>query len=114
MHRDHWNFLGEMEISKYGNFIQEFQELGLKTWLGGGEVKVNKKVTYLHLHKGRRFGRGYFISKQEMQAGADFATDFWMNNKWEGRVHDMRWLIEKFSPVPSWPADLDEVPTWKH
>ena len=112
MHRDHWNRLGPMEVSKYGNFIQEFQELGLKTWLGGGEVKINKKVTYLHLHKGKRFGRGYFISKTEMQNGADFATDYWMNNRWECRVRDMRWLIEKFSPVPTWPTDLDQVKCW--
>lgn len=109
MHRDHWNRLGDMEVSKYGNFIQEFQELGLKTWLGGGAVKVNKKVTYLHLHKGKRFGRGYFISKNEMQAGSDFAVDYWMHNRWEHRVHDIRWLIEHFSPVPTWPKDLDEA-----
>lgn len=113
MHQDHWARLGEMEVSKYGNFIQEFQELGLKTWLGGGAVKINKKVEYLHLHKGKRFGRGYFISKNEMQAGADFATTYWMNNQWAERVHDMRWFIEHFAPVPTWPADLDTVQCWK-
>lgn len=108
-HRDHWNRIGPMEIDKYGNFIQEFQELGLKTWLGGGAVKINKKVTYLHLHKGKRFGRGYFISKNEMQGGADFATSYWMNDRWAERKHDLRWLIEKFAPVPTWPKDLDEA-----
>lgn len=109
MHREHWNRVGPMEIAKYGNFIQEFQELGLKTWLGGGMVKINKKVRYLHLHKGKRFGRGYFIGKGEMQNGADFATDYWMWDKWKERTHDLRWLIERFSPVPTWPMDLDEA-----
>lgn len=107
MSRKHWNRLGPMEPKKYGNFIAEFQELGMKTWLGGGEVKVNKKTFLCHLHKGKQYGRGYFISKGEQQNGADFATRYWMLDQWEDRVHDMKWLIEKFSPVPSWPKDLD-------
>jgi glycosyltransferase involved in cell wall biosynthesis len=107
MHRNHWNRIGRMEPEKYGNFIQEFQEIGLKTWLGGGQVKVNKNCHYLHLHKGKIHGRMYFISKQEMQAGADFATHYWMTDSWEKRVHNLKWLIERFSPVPGWPEDLD-------
>jgi glycosyltransferase involved in cell wall biosynthesis len=107
MHRDHWARLGPMEVSKYGNFIQEFQELGLKTWLGGGKVMVNKKCHYLHWHKGKH-GRGYFISKQEQAAGADFATRYWMTDSWAERVHDLKWLIERFWPVPGWPADLEQ------
>jgi glycosyltransferase involved in cell wall biosynthesis len=109
MHRDHWNRLGPMEVAKYGNFIQEFQEIGLKTWLGGGKVMVNKMCHYLHLHKGKEHGRGYFISKKEMQAGADFATRYWMTDSWPDRVHDLKWLIERFSPVPKWPKDLDQA-----
>lgn len=107
MSRKHWNRLGPMEVEKYGNFIQEFQELGLKTWLGGGAVKVNKAAWYAHLHKGKTYGRGYFISRQEMSAGADFATRYWMRDQWAERKHDLRWLIERFAPVPGWPADLD-------
>jgi glycosyltransferase involved in cell wall biosynthesis len=107
MSRKHWDRLGPMEIDKYGNFIQEFQELGLKTWLGGGAVKVNKRTWYAHLHKGKTHGRGYFISKQEMDAGADFAMRYWTLDRWAERRRDLRWLIEKFAPVPTWPADLD-------
>lgn len=106
MSRAHWDRIGPMEPEKYGNFIQEFQELGLKTWLGGGAVKVHKGVSYAHLHKGKKYGRGYFISKQEQSAGADFATRYWMLDQWEQRKRDLRWLIERFAPVPGWPADL--------
>lgn len=109
MSRAHWERLGPMEIERYGNFIQEFQELGLKTWLGGGAVKVNKRTWYAHLHKGKTYGRGYWISKQEQDAGADFAMRYWMLDRWAERKRDLRWLIEKFSPVPTWPADLDEA-----
>jgi glycosyltransferase involved in cell wall biosynthesis len=110
MSRKHWdNRIGRMEIENYGNFIQEFQELGLKTWLGGGAVKVNKRTWYAHLHKGKKYGRGYWISSQENDAGADFAMRYWMLDRWEARKRDLRWLIEKFSPVPTWPEDLDEA-----
>ena len=46
---DHLHGLSEYG---YGSFGQEFQEIGNKTWLGGGAVKINKKTFYAHLHKG--------------------------------------------------------------
>ena len=105
MGRAHWDRLGEMEVAKYGNFIQEFQELGLKTWLGGGQVKINKRTWYAHLHKGHTYGRGYFISRTEQERGTVFAREYWMRDRWADRVRDIRWLIERFWPVPGWPAD---------
>ncbi len=109
MHRDHWNRIAPLDIANYGNFIQEFQEIGLKTWLGGGQVKVNKRTWYAHLHKGKTYGRGYPMLGFNHERGRDFCTDYWMHDRWPQRVHDLRWLIEKFAPVPSWPADLDQV-----
>lgn len=107
MSRAHWNRLGDMECHHYGNFIHEFQELGLKTWLGGGAVKVNKKTWYAHLYKGRKYGRGYILGPNGHTNGSDFTTMYWMGNQWQSRTRDLRWLIEKFAPVPTWPADLD-------
>lgn len=109
MHQDHWARLGPMEVSKYGNFVSEMQEIGLKTWLGGGMMKVNKQVEYFHLHKGPVFGRGYYISRDEMRDGSAFSTWYWMLDQWAERQRDLRWLIEKFAPVPTWPADLDQA-----
>lgn len=110
--RKHWERIGPMEIAKYGNFIQEFQELGCKTWLGGGRVVVNKKTFYAHLHKGKTHGRGYWISKKEMGDGAKFAVDYWMNDRWAERVRDMRELVARFWPVPTWPVASDGSLDW--
>lgn len=101
--------IGDADVEKYGNFIQEFQELGLKVWLGGGQVKVNKKTWYAHLHKGKKYGRGYSLSGSRHKEGVDFATRYWMLDQWPERIHDLKWLIEKFAPVPGWPEDLDEA-----
>ena len=110
MSRHHWteNLHGLSTIG-YGDFIQEFQEVGGKTWLGGGAVKVNKRTWYAHLHKGKTFGRGYKVSKSGWAHGVKYSADMWMNNRWTGRVHDMAWLVEKFWPVPTWPENWREI-----
>jgi len=109
MHRDQWARVGPLDVAHYGNFIQEFQEIGLKTWLGGGAVKVNKQTWYAHLHKGTTYGRGYSMAGFHHERGRAFCTDYWMHDRWPQRVRDLRWLVEKFAPVPSWPADLDQA-----
>ncbi len=105
MTRKHWDWLGGLSEVGYETFVQEAQELGNKTWLGGGRVVTNKKTWYAHLHKGKDIGRGYFIDKREMVRGRDYSVDYWMNNRWEERVHDIAWLVEKFWPVPTWPEN---------
>jgi hypothetical protein len=109
MSRAQWERVGPLDVVNYGNFIQEFQEIGLKTWLGGGAVMVTKRTYYAHLYKGKRYGRGYTMGGTNHARGAAFCTDYWMHDRWPGRVHDLRWLIERFAPVPTWPADLDAV-----
>lgn len=109
MTRNHYlNRLGGMSKQGYGTFVREAQEIGLKTWLGGGKVYINKKTWYAHLHKGKKYGRGYFLDKAKMEAGNAYCDDLWFNNKWEGAVHDLAWLIERFSPVPTWTPELIE------
>lgn len=101
-------FLGGLQVEGYGDFIQEFQEIGMKTWLGGGQVKVNKKTWYAHLHKGKRYGRGYRIGQASWNKGKYYSADFWINNRWKDRIHDFEWLIDKFWPVPTWVDDWRE------
>lgn len=111
MTKNHFtNFLGGLSEVGYGNFVQEFQEIGNKTWLGGGQVKINKKTWYAHLHKGKRYGRGYYISQRKMIEGTLYSADYWMNNRWEKRIHDIEWLIDKFWPIPTWPVNWKELP----
>jgi hypothetical protein len=107
MDRRHWARLGEMDSVHYGNFIHEFQELGLKTWLGGGSVKINKRTWYAHLYKGKRYGRMYSMGENGHKAAMKWCQQYWMNDQWPQATRTMRWLVEKFAPVPGWPADLD-------
>ncbi len=95
-------FLGGMNEEGYGTFSQEPQEIGMKTWLGGGRIVVNKKTSYAHLHKGKVYGRGYFMSKSEITTGHEYSAKYWMGNKWNKRIHDIEWLVDRFWPIPTW------------
>lgn len=103
------DFLGGMNEAQYGWFAQEPQEIGLKTWLGGGKVMTNKLCWYAHLHKGKRYGRMYHINQSEIIKAHNFSAEYWMNNRWEQRVHNIDWFISRFWPVPGWPDDWQTV-----
>lgn len=94
MSRKHWNFLGKLQTEGYGTFAQEAIEIALKTWLGGGKVMVNKKTWYAHKH--RKFGRASSAKSSEVEAGNNYSRDYWLNNRWENRIHDIDWLMERF------------------
>jgi hypothetical protein len=102
------NFLHGMSEVGYGTFSQEPQEIGNKTWLGGGAVKVNKKTWYAHLHKGKRYGRMYNQNHNEIVEAHRWSAKHWMNNEEPNMVHKIDWLIEKFWPVPTWPDEREK------
>lgn len=100
------DFLGGMDEDPiYAGWAQEPTEIGNKTWLGGGALKINKKVWYAHLHKGRRYPRTYVPDEAGIIRGHNHSAWYWMTNQWKDRIHDMNWLVEKFMPVPTWPED---------
>ncbi len=111
MTKNHFDtFLKGLSEEGYGQFAQESQEIGNKTWLGGGAVKVNKKTWYAHLHKGKQYGRMYRFNDTQNVAAINWSANYWMNNQWKGRLQDIAWLIdEKFPDMPTWPKNWKEV-----
>jgi hypothetical protein len=112
---DYFQQLELMDERSYGPFWNEFQECGLKCWLSGGQVKINKKTWYAHLHKGRDYkgedgksGRGYHLPESWLQQGATFTKNWMYNDAWAKQTKPFKWLIEHFWPVPTWPDDWEE------
>jgi glycosyltransferase involved in cell wall biosynthesis len=101
--------LGGLSEHGYGTFSQEPQEIGMKTWLGGGRMIINKNTWYAHLHKGKQYGRGYHQNREEVKLGHKYSAWHWMTNQWTERKHDMKWLIDKFWPLPRWPDNWEEL-----
>jgi len=112
MHREYFQYLDLMDESSFGTFWQEAQEIGPKSWFSGGRVVRNKKTWYAHLHKGRKYGRGYFLHKKTLRPAVEYSNRFmvdktlWGKKRIPGR--DLEWLVGKFEPVPGWPDDWRE------
>lgn len=107
MPRDYFYRLELMDDANYGTFWNEAQEIFLKAWLSGGRCIVNKKTWYAHLHKGRKYGRGYSLSNHWLNVGAAYTRKWITGEAWAKAHLPLSWLIEKFWPVPTWPEDRD-------
>lgn len=94
MSRKHWDWLGGLQNEGYGSLMQEAIEICLKTWLGGGKVIVNKLTWYAH--RDRKFKRTMSVDSEETRKCYEYSKDFWLNNHWEGRIHDLEWLMKRF------------------
>ena len=114
--RKYWDkIIGPLDDQNYGHFAQESQEVLFRSWLSGGEVKVNKNCSYAHLHKGSKWGKNYGFSNEQyrkhtasIEKGRLFCNDFWLNNRWDKRIHDFEWLVGKFMPMSGWSEDWKE------
>jgi len=98
MSRSHWDKIGGLDEALFGQFGQEAQEIGNKTWLSGGRMVVNKRTWYAHWSKPSRSWTG-------QNRAREVSRNYWMTDSWEGQVKPLSWLIAKFWPVPGWPRD---------
>ena len=101
MTKDWYEKMGFMQVEGYTGWGQEAEELSLTTWKNGGEVKTNKNTWYAHLHKGRKYGRMYWMSREECRRSYRYAFNKWLIEEQDFFIS----LIEKFAPLPSWPAN---------
>jgi len=107
--RDYFYYLELMDDENWGPFWNEAQELGFKSWLSGGKVMRNKKTFYAHIHKGRKYGRGYRMDSSWAKQGATYANRWLREDKmWHKQKYPLTWLIERFMPMPTWPTNWRE------
>jgi len=102
MKKAYFHELELMDDDNYGSFWKEAQEIGLKAWLSGGRVIRNKNTWYAHLHKGKKYGRGYFLDKRTTKRANDYTNKWLTGDAWDKQTLPFSWLIKKFSPVPEW------------
>lgn len=103
MHKS-WFLKNEfMQIEGFTGWGQEAEELSFTTWLRGGRLITNKNTWYAHLHKGKEYGRMYFLNKAETKKCNAYCYDHFTKDKVPGAIYKFSWLIERFSPMPNWP-----------
>lgn len=87
----------------HGSWGQQGVEVALKTWLSGGEVKVNHNTWYAHLFRTQEgFKFPYPMSYEDQEKARNYSKNLWLNNTWPKAIHNLDWLLEKFKPVPFW------------
>lgn len=101
---------------EHGSWGQQGTEVACKTWLSGGKLVTNRNTWYAHLFRtqGGDFGFPFPLPDRQVTHARNYSQDLWLNNKWEGQVRPLSWLIEKFAPLKYWhdPKNkevLDEV-----
>lgn len=104
MPKSYFNQLELMDENSYGTFWNEFQEIGLKCWLSGGAVMINKKTWYAHWHKPSDAGRGYSLGSNQAEIGTAYTKRWLTNTAWHKQTLPFTWLIDHFKPVPTWTA----------
>lgn len=96
-----WDKIGPMDHEHY-YYAHEAPELGLKTWLSGGRVVINKRTWYAHLFKGNAYKRKFSRERRKWERAIIWSTEYWMKQP------GMKQLIEKFWPMPGWPDDWED------
>lgn len=107
MRRDYFRSLMLMDENTYGRFFYEAQEIGLKAWLSGGQVLVNKTVSYAHWHKPKEVGRGYTL-EPGLREQAVTGLRRWLTGKgWRKQTMPFSALLEIFPGMPGWTEDWE-------
>ena len=98
-----WDEIGGLDEA-HGSWGQCGTEVACKSWLSGGRQIVNRKTWFSHMFRtqGGDFGFPYPISNHQINHARKHSQDLWYNNKWHKQVRPLHWLVEKFSPVPTW------------
>lgn len=110
MHKSWFEKIGGLDTVNYGSMGAEAQEVCLKTWLGGGRYILNRNTWYAHKKKRNDiYYRGYNKPTEDWKKSRAYAIECWTNNKWEGQVKSLEWLINKFKPVPGWHTSMENL-----
>ena len=94
----------DMDDEAMGSWGSQGLTIACKTWLSGGRVIINHNSWYSHCFRtqGGDFGFPYSLHEAKVQDAKAYARELFFNNKYDKAIHNLRWLVEKFNPVPGW------------
>lgn len=104
MHKEFFEKIGGLDDVNYGGMGREAQEICLKTWLIGGRCVLNRNTWYAHWSKSKKDIK--HSNRKEKLKSVEYATDIWLNDKWPPATRNLQWLIDRFSPVPTWETNM--------
>jgi glycosyltransferase involved in cell wall biosynthesis len=109
LHRERYWELGGMD-EQMGSWGNQATELACKSWLSGGQVLVNHDTWFAHLFRTQP-GFGFPYPNPGKDRAVARSKELWLKDQWPKARYSLRWLIDKFSPVPDWPERAPAVVT---
>jgi len=100
--RDFWYELELLDVENYGTFRKDPQEIMFKALSVGGRCVRVKDTWYAHLHKGRKYGRGYRASKSDHRKGDQYSLKWMTDEAWDKAQIPFREIVAKFPDMPGW------------
>lgn len=107
MRRDRYYEIEPCDTS-FGSWGDMGTEISCKTWLSGGELKVNQNTWFAHFFRVGGLGFPYPDGGRKERAKAK-GRELWLNNAWPLQIYPLSWLIEKFRPLPDWHVEGNAV-----
>lgn len=86
----------------HGSWGQVGTEVACKSWLSGGKLLTAKGTWFAHFFRVGGMKFPYPITGNQQERAREYSRKLWLNNAWKGQKYPLRWLVEKFSPVPGW------------
>jgi ribosomal protein L37E len=97
----------------YGSWGNQGIEVACKMWLSGGRIVSNHRTWYAHMFRTKPqngFGFPWKRVESEIQITKKAVWDDVVGFKLPKQIYPVSWLIEKFSPVPTWtPEKIAEL-----
>lgn len=107
LERDRFWALGGMD-EEHGSWGQFGTEWACKSWLSGGKLIGSRNTWFAHMFRTGNFAAPghstwpYPMSQEQIERAREHSRNLWLNNSWSHQVHNLEWLVEKFSPIPDW------------
>ena len=92
-----------MKVEGYMGWGQEGEEIALTTIFNGGRMVVDKNTWYAHLSKSQMPEKMYVAVSSK--PSFDYCYNYWVNEQRDF----FRKLINKYSPIPNWPENWEEI-----
>lgn len=88
----------------HGSWGQVGTEMACKSWLSGGKLLTCKKTWFSHMFRTNNHGFSfpYPMSGNQINRAKTYSRDLWLNDKWPKAKYPLKWLVDKFAPVPGW------------
>ena len=111
MRRERFHELGGLDEA-HGSWGQFGTEIACKSWLSGGRHIVNKRTWFAHLFRtqGGDFTFPYPNPGSQIERARAHSRRLWIDGTWSGAKYPLSWLLQKFAPVPDWPAQQASAP----